>query len=82
MAGVPSKKYGETVGAFVKLKSGQKLTEDEIIDFCRGNIARFKIPKYIFFVEEFPMTASGKIQKYKLSELAVQLCNEKGIEIE
>jgi len=82
VAGIPSRKYGETVGAFVKLKSGQKLTEDEIIDFCRGNIARFKIPKYIFFVEDFPMTASGKIQKYKLSELAVQLCNEKGIEIE
>ncbi len=82
VAGVPSKKYGETVGAFVKLKSGQKLTEEEIIDFCRGNIARFKIPKYIFFVDEFPMTASGKIQKYKLSQLAVQMCNYKGIEIE
>lgn len=82
VAGVPSKKYGETVGAFVKLKSDKKLTEEEIIDFCRGNIARFKIPKYIFFVDEFPMTASGKIQKYKLGQLAVQLCNEKGIEIE
>jgi fatty-acyl-CoA synthase len=82
VAGVPSKKYGETVGAFVKLKSGQIITEEEIIDFCRGNIAWFKIPKYIFFVDEFPMTASGKIQKYKLSQLAIQLCNEKGIEIE
>ncbi len=82
VAGVPSKKYGETVGAFIKLKSGQKITEEEIIDFCRGNISRFKIPKYIFFVDEFPMTASGKIQKYKLSHLAVELCNEKGIEIE
>ena len=82
VAGVPSKKYGETVGAFVKLKSGQKLTEDEIIDFCRGKIARFKIPKYIFYVDEFPMTASGKIQKYKLSQLAVQLCRDKGIETE
>jgi fatty-acyl-CoA synthase len=82
VASVPSKKYGETVGAFVKLKSDKKLTEEEIIDFCRGNIARFKIPKYIFFVDEFPMTASGKIQKYKLGQLAVQLCNEKGIEIE
>jgi fatty-acyl-CoA synthase len=82
VASVPSPKYGEAVGAFIKLKSGQKLTEEEIIDFCRGNIARFKIPKYIFFVDNFPMTASGKIQKYKLSQLAVQLCNEKGIEIE
>jgi len=82
VASVPSPKYGEAVGAFIKLKSGQKLTEEEIFDFCRGNIARFKIPKYIFFVDNFPMTASGKIQKYKLSQLAVQFCNEKGIEIE
>lgn len=82
VAGVPSPKYGETVGAFIKLKAGQMLTEEEIIDFCRGNIARFKIPKYIFFVTEFPMTASGKIQKYKLSQLAVQLCAEMGIDIE
>jgi fatty-acyl-CoA synthase len=82
IAGVPSQKYGEAVGAFVKLKAGQKITEEEIVDFCRGNIARFKIPKYIFFVNEFPMTASGKIQKYKLSQLAVQLCTERGIDIE
>ena len=76
------KNMGEAVGAFIKLKSGQKLTEEDIVDFCRGNIARFKIPKYIFFVNEFPMTASGKIQKYKLSELSVQLCAENGIDIE
>jgi fatty-acyl-CoA synthase len=82
IAGVPSPKYGETVGAFVKVKSGQKLAEEEIVDFCRGNISWFKIPKYIFFVDDFPMTASGKIQKYKLSQLAVQMCNKRGIEIE
>jgi len=81
VAGVPSQKYGEAVGAFIKLKAGQKLTEEEIVDFCRGQIARFKIPKYIFFVDSFPMTASGKIQKYKLSELSVKLCKEQGIEI-
>lgn len=81
VAGVPSPKYGEAVGAFVKLKSGEQLSEEEIIDFCRGNIARFKIPKYIFFVNEFPMTASGKIQKYKLSELSLKLCKEKGVDI-
>lgn len=81
VVGIPSPKYGEEVSAFIKPKSGQKLTEEEIIDFCRGNIARFKIPKYIFFVDEFPLTASGKIQKFKLSELAVQMCTEKGIKI-
>ncbi len=78
---VPSKKYGENVGAFIKLKKRQKLTEEEVTDFCRGKIARFKIPKYIFFVEEFPVTASGKIQKYKLSQLSVELCKEAGIEM-
>ena len=81
IAGVPSKKYVEEVGAFIKLKKGESLTEDEIIDFCKGNIANFKIPKYIFFVNEFPMSAGGKIQKYKLSELALEICNERKIEI-
>ena len=79
---VPSKKYGEQVGAFIKLKAGQILNEEEILDFCRGKIARFKIPKYIFFVDGFPMTASGKIQKYKLSQQAPELCSERGIIIE
>lgn len=81
VAGVPSKKYGEAVGAFIKLKEDETLSEEEVVDFCRGKIARFKIPKYIFFVKEFPMTASGKIQKYKLSELSVELCKQNGIEI-
>ena len=81
VAAVPSKKYGEEVGAFIKLKKDQELSEEEIFDFCRGQIARFKIPKYIFFVDEFPMTASGKIQKYKLSELSLELSRKKGIEI-
>ncbi len=81
VVGVPSPKYGEAVGAFVKLKNNTKLSEEEIQDFCRGKIARFKIPKYIFFVNKFPITASGKIQKYKLSQLSVELCREKGITI-
>jgi fatty-acyl-CoA synthase len=82
VAAVPSKKYGEQVGAFIKLKAGQILNEEEILDFCRGKIARFKIPKYIFFVDGFPMTASGKIQKYKLSQQALELCRERGIMVE
>jgi fatty-acyl-CoA synthase len=81
VVGVPSPKYGEQVGAFIKLKANTQLTEEEIADFCRGQIARFKIPKYIFFVDEFPMTASGKIQKYKLSELALKICKENQIEM-
>ena len=81
VAGVPSKKYGEQVGAFIKLKAGKQLTEEDIQEFCRGKIARYKIPQYIFFVDEFPMTASGKIQKYKLRELSLELLYQKGIEV-
>ncbi|MCG6187430.1 AMP-binding protein [Maribellus maritimus] len=81
VAGVPSPKYGEQIGAFIKIKKGAALTEEEVRDFCRGQIARFKTPKYIFFVDEFPMTASGKIQKYKLSEQSIEMCRKKGIEI-
>lgn len=73
VVGVASEKYGEEVGAFIKRKAGFELKEEDVIDFCRGQIARFKIPKYIFFVEQFPMTASGKIQKYKLRDMALEL---------
>ncbi|MDR0960991.1 MAG: AMP-binding protein [Mediterranea sp.] len=81
VAGIPSPKYGEAVGAFIILKEGADLQESDVRDFCTGKISRYKIPKYIFFVHEFPMTGSGKIQKYKLKELGVQLCAEQGIEI-
>ena len=50
-------------------------------DFCRGKISRYKIPKYVFFVKEFPMTASGKIQKYKLKDVGLALLAEKGVEV-
>lgn len=75
VAAVPNEKYGEVPGAFIILKEGESLTEEEIRDFCRGQIARYKIPHHIFFVKEFPMTGSGKIQKYKLKDVAVQLLN-------
>jgi fatty-acyl-CoA synthase len=73
--GIPSPKYGEEVGVFIILKDGATLTEEEVIDFCRGQISRYKIPKYVFFVDEFPMTASGKIQKYKLKDLGSSILN-------
>jgi fatty-acyl-CoA synthase len=81
VAGVPSKKYGEAVGAFIILHEGEKLEESDVRDFCKGKIAYYKIPKYIFFVDEFPMTGSGKIQKFKLKELSLKLAAEQGIEI-
>ena len=71
--GVPSKKYGEQPGAFVIRSSGSDITEQDVIDFCRNKIAWFKVPKYVAFVDEYPMTASQKIQKYKLREKASEL---------
>jgi fatty-acyl-CoA synthase len=81
VAGVPSPKYGEEVGAFIILHEGKSLSEEDVKDFCRGKISRFKIPKYIFFMKEFPMTASGKIQKYKLREMSKTMLEKMGIEV-
>jgi fatty-acyl-CoA synthase len=70
VVGVPSEKYGEEVAAFIQVKPGQKADNADIMDFCKDQISFHKIPKYIFFVEDYPTTASGKIQKYKLREMA------------
>ncbi len=72
VAGVPNEKYGEEVGAFIILKEGADLREEDVRDYCRGKISRHKIPKYVFFMKEYPMTASGKIQKYKLRQWAAE----------
>ena len=77
VVGIPDLKYGEIVGAFVKVKKGQQLCEAEVQEFCRGKIARYKIPKHVFFVDDFPKTASGKVMKYKLREMAVALVKQK-----
>jgi len=68
VVGVPDEKYGEELCACVRLKSGPQLSEAELREFCRGEIAHFKIPRYVRFVDGFPMTASGKVQKYLLAE--------------
>jgi fatty-acyl-CoA synthase len=73
--GVPSKQYGEEIMACIILKKGYTLTEDEVKDYVRGHMARHKTPKYVKFVESFPMTASGKIQKYKMRETAIEELN-------
>lgn len=70
--GVPDDKYGEEVMAWVKLRDGVDATEDEIKDFCRGQIAHFKIPRYIKFVDAFPMTVTGKIQKYLMRRQSIE----------
>lgn len=70
--GVPDKKYGEQVMAAIILKKGMEMTEEEVKAFCRDKIANYKIPKYVKFVDGYPMTASGKIQKFKLREMAIK----------
>lgn len=73
--GVPDKNYGEEVCACVILKKGENVTEDELKEYIRVNLSRHKMPRYIWFMDSFPMTASGKIQKYKMRELAVEALN-------
>ena len=69
---VPSRKYGEEVGAFLIPRPGVELAPEDVRAFCRGKIAWYKVPRYVAIVSGFPLTASGKIQKYKLREMAAE----------
>jgi len=71
--GVPSKDYGEEIMACIILREGETLTEDEVKEFCCAQVARHKVPRYVRFIDQFPMTASGKIQKYVLREQGVEM---------
>ena len=68
VVGLPDKKYGEELCAWIVLREGQKATEEDIRNFCNGQIAHYKIPRYIRFVDEFPMTVTGKVQKYLIRQ--------------
>jgi fatty-acyl-CoA synthase len=70
--GVPDPRYGEEICAWIKLQGGQTATADEIREFCKGQIAHYKIPRYIEFVPEFPMTITGKIQKFVMREQTIE----------
>ncbi|SUA62756.1 AMP-binding protein [Oligella urethralis] len=72
VVGVPDEVYGEELCAWIMLKENASLTEEEVKEFCAGQISRQKIPRYIRFAEEFPMTASGKIQKFKIREIMIE----------
>jgi fatty-acyl-CoA synthase len=78
VVGIPSRKYGEEVAAFVITREGSSCTPEDVRDFCRGKISRFKIPRYVAIIDAFPMTASGKIQKYKLRDKASDYFPESG----
>lgn len=72
VVGVPDKKYGEVLAAWIIARKGEQLTEDEVKQFCKDNIAHYKVPQYFRFVEEYPMTITGKIQKYKITEMMIE----------
>ncbi|RID82885.1 AMP-binding protein [Peribacillus asahii] len=76
VVGVPDKKYGEAVMAWIILKEGETLTEEEVKEYCKGQISHFKIPRYVQFTKQYPMTASGKIQKFKLKEQSLDVISE------
>jgi fatty-acyl-CoA synthase len=71
--GVPDEKYGEEIMAWVKLREGQTATPEEIRDYCQGRIAHYKVPRYVRFVDAFPMTVTGKVQKFVMREESVAL---------
>ena len=76
VAAVKDKKYGEITGAFIILHEGETLTEEDVIEYCRGKISKYKWPQFFMFLKEFPMTGSGKIQKFKLTEMGTKYRKE------
>ena len=76
VVGVPDRKYGEELCAWVKLRPGETATAEEIQAFCRGQIAHYKIPRYVRFVDAFPMTVTGKVQKFMMRQ---EMMRELGI---
>ena len=82
VAGLPSKRYGEVVAAYIIPKEGAHLTEEIVKDYCMGRISRFKISKYVLFVDEYPLTGSGKIQKFKLKDIGLKMLSAQGVKIE
>ena len=75
VVGVPDPKFGEEIAACIRLREGEQASEEEIRDYCRGKLSHFKIPRYVRFIEEYPMTVTGKVQKFLLRE---QMAEELG----
>jgi fatty-acyl-CoA synthase len=72
VVGLPDEKYGEELCAWIKLRNGESMTEEEVRDFCQGQIAHYKIPRYVCFITEFPMTVTGKIQKFLIRRQMIE----------
>jgi fatty-acyl-CoA synthase len=71
VVGLPDEKTVEAVSVWIRLRPGAALTEDEVKAYCRGRIAHYKVPRYVVFMDEYPTTVSGKVQKFKLRELGI-----------
>jgi fatty-acyl-CoA synthase len=78
VVGLPDARLGESVCAWVRLRTGESLTQEELKDWCRSRIAHFKIPEHLRFVETFPMTVTGKIQKYRIRETEIERLGLRG----
>jgi fatty-acyl-CoA synthase len=72
VVGVPDERYGEELCAWVVARPGAELNEDAVREYCRGRLAHFKVPRYVIFVDEFPMTVTGKVQKFKMREASIE----------
>ena len=72
VVGLPDEKFGEEVCAWIRVKPGCAPSEDDVRRFCRGGLAHYKVPRYVVFVDEYPTTVTGKIQKFRLRELGVE----------
>jgi fatty-acyl-CoA synthase len=72
VVGLPDDRFGEELCAWVRLKPGASAAEEEIRVFCRGQIAHYKIPRYVRFVDSFPMTVTGKVQKYLIRQAMIE----------
>jgi fatty-acyl-CoA synthase len=70
--GIPDEFYGEELMAWILLQADETMNEEEVREYCEGKLAHFKIPKYIRFVDEFPMTVTGKLQKFRMREIALK----------
>ena len=79
VVGLPDERFGELVVAWVQRRPGSEVTEDDLIEFCRGKIAHFKVPEHIRFTDEFPMTVTGKVQKFRLRAMAIEERESAGI---
>jgi fatty-acyl-CoA synthase len=73
VVGLPDERFGEEVAAFVITREGVSLEAEEVREFCQGRIAHYKVPRHVIFVDEFPMTVTGKIQKFKLRDHGIEL---------